>query len=83
MVMDYLALSHASKQCAALLACDLTARRAEFAASRVWTALLVCLQAAGSVSSALIVCTTRQSIYYPAEVPQGCVRLDPSVTKAH
>ena len=34
MLMDYLALSHASKQCAALLACDLTARRAEFAASQ-------------------------------------------------
>ena len=35
MVTFYLALSHASKQCDALLACDLTARRAEFAAPRL------------------------------------------------
>jgi len=40
-VMDYLTLSHASKQCDALLACGLTALRAEFAASRLGLCLLV------------------------------------------
>ena len=35
MVMDYLTLSHASNQCDALVACDVTAPRAEFAAPRL------------------------------------------------
>ena len=41
MVMDYLTLSHASKQCDALVACGLTALRAEFAAPDLDFAVLV------------------------------------------
>ena len=33
--MDYVTLSHASKQCNALLACGITALRAEFAVPRL------------------------------------------------
>ena len=80
--MDYLALSHASKQCAALLACDLTARRAEFAVDLVFSHLASVFTALAfrALSS---VCTTRQGLLNPAEVPQGCVRLDPSLVCVH
>ena len=82
MLKDYLALSHASKQCDALVACGLTALRAEFAASRLG---LCCASVSRPLALSVLisVCTTRQSLYNPTELPRASVRLDPSVTKAH